>query len=126
MTKINQIYKCEICGNIIEILHNGNGQLVCCNEKMILINKKTTEEGQEKHLPVVLKDGDNITIKVGNTPHPMEDEHYIEWIEVITDNAVYRKNLKSGDLPTAKFVINANNAKVRAYCNIHGLWESTL
>ncbi len=126
MTKANQIYKCEVCGNIVEILHSGNGQLVCCGENMTLIKTKTTDEGREKHLPVIVKDKNEITINVGSVPHPMEDEHYIEWIEVITDKAIYRTNLNPGDNPTAKFTVDTDRVSVRAYCNIHGLWESEL
>ena len=117
MTKLNQIYKCNICSNVIEILHTGDGELVCCNEPMKLFQEKTKkQEGEEKHVPVV----QNNKVKIGSKPHPMDPDHYIEWIEIIMNNKVGRKSLKPGDQPEVQFCAQAK--KARAYCNIHGLW----
>lgn len=123
MIKQMQIYKCEICGNIVEVLHVGGGQLVCCGQPMKLLEEKTEDVGKEKHVPVLEKVANGIKIKVGSVPHPMEEKHYIEWIEIIADNITYRKFLKPGDKPEAIFEINAKKIEARAYCNIHGLWE---
>ncbi len=124
MTKKLQIYKCEICGNIIEVLHEGIGQLVCCGQTMKLLEEKTEEQGKEKHLPVIEKIDSGIKVKVGSVPHPMEEKHYIEWIEIQTEKGTFRKFLKPGNKPEEKFEIKDNILKVREYCNIHGLWKS--
>lgn len=123
MTQLNQIYKCNICGNIVEVLHTGKGQLVCCGQPMELLQEKTEEEGQEKHVPVIEKTETGIKVKVGSVPHPMEESHYIEWIEIIADGRVYRKFLKPDDEPKAEFEIKAEKIEAREYCNIHGLWK---
>lgn len=125
MTELNQIYKCNVCGNIVEVLHAGEGELVCCNEPMELLKEKTQDEGQEKHVPVIEKTGEGIKVKVGETPHPMEEKHYIEWIEIKTnDRRVGKKFLKPGDNPEAEFNPRIEVQGARAYCNIHGLWKS--
>ena len=119
MTKLNQIWKCEVCGNIIEILHEGADSLVCCSKPMVLQEEHNKEqEGNEKHVPVI----EGNKVKLGSVPHPMDEDHYIEWIEVINDNKVPKKFLKVGDLPEAEFCAEAKSA--RAYCNKHGLWKS--
>lgn len=124
MTELNQIYKCNICGNIVEVLHTGVGQLVCCGQPMELLKEKTEDVGQEKHVPVIEKTETGIKVKVGSIPHPMEEKHFIEWIEIMTDGKVYRKFLKPGVTPEAEFKINADNIQAREYCNIHGLWKT--
>ncbi|MCK4225655.1 desulfoferrodoxin [candidate division WOR-3 bacterium] len=124
MTKRLQIYKCEICGNIVEVLHEGVGELVCCNQPMKLRKENTVDAAQEKHVPVVKKTVDGIIVQVGSIPHPMEEKHYIEWIEIITDREIYRHFLKPGDKPEALFKIKAEVISVREYCNLHGLWKS--
>ena len=124
MTKINYIYKCSVCGNIVEILHAGAGQLVCCGQPMELLQGKTTDVGLEKHLPVIEKTENKIIVKIGSVPHPMEDAHYIELIEIIAGEHVYKKFLKPGDTPEAVFEISENNFIARAYCNVHGLWQT--
>ena len=124
MTELKQIYRCNICGNIVEVLHTGVGQLVCCGQPMELLTEKTTDVGLEKHVPVIEKLPGKIKVKVGSVPHPMEEKHYIEWIETIADSRVYRKFLKPGDKPEAEFEITAKKLEVREYCNIHGLWKS--
>lgn len=125
MTTLNQVWKCEVCGNIIEILHKGVDALVCCDKPMVLQDEKLKEaEGNEKHIPVVEKTGEGIKVKVGSVEHPMTEEHYIEWIEVISDEGTVKKFLKPGDEPSAEFCIKEENIIVRAYCNVHGLWKS--
>jgi len=124
MTEQKQIYRCNVCGNIVEVLHTGVGQLVCCGQPMELLTEKTTDVGLEKHVPVMEKLNDKIKVKVGSVPHPMEEKHYIEWVEIIADGRVYRKFLKPGDKPEAEFEITAKKLEVREYCNIHGLWKS--
>jgi superoxide reductase len=123
MTKLHEIYKCNICGNIVEVLHAGMGELVCCGQPMELLKEKKEDEGLEKHVPVIEETDSGIIIEVGSVAHPMEENHYIEWIEVIANGEVYRKFLKPGDEPKAEFEIEAENIIARAYCNIHGLWK---
>jgi superoxide reductase len=123
MTQEKQIYKCNICGNIVEVLHSGVGQLVCCGQPMELLEEKIDDVGKEKHLPVVEKTGKGVRVKIGSIPHPMEEKHYIEWIEIIADGVSYRKFLKPGAKPEAEFEIEAENIKAREYCNVHGLWR---
>ena len=125
MTEVREIYKCEKCGNIVEVLHTGMGALVCCGEPMKLMDEKTEDASTEKHVPYVEKMEKSVLVKVGqNQEHPMEEKHYIEWIQVIADGNAYRKFLKPGDKPQAEFEIKANKIEVREYCNIHGLWKS--
>jgi len=124
MTELNQVYKCAKCGNIIEMVHAGAGQLVCCGEPMGLLNENSTDGAQEKHVPVIEKTATGIKVKIGSVPHPMEEAHYIEWIEAIVDEKVYRKYLKPGDAPEAEFEISGDNIVAREYCNLHGLWKS--
>ncbi len=123
MTNLNEIYKCNVCGNMTEVLHIGIGELVCCGQPMELQKEKTEDQGNEKHVPVIEKIENGFKIKVGSVEHPMEDTHYIEWIEIITDEKIYRKYLKPGQKPEAEFLINAENIIVREYCNVHGLWK---
>jgi superoxide reductase len=124
MTKRLQIYKCEICGNIVEVLHEGAGELVCCGQPMALLSEKTEDQGNEKHVPVIESTEKGIKVKVGAVNHPMEENHYIEWIEAIADGRAYRKFLSPGDSPEADFTITAEKVEAREYCNIHGLWKS--
>lgn len=126
MTKQKQIYKCSICGNIVEVLHDGQEQLVCCGQPMELLIEKKEDMGKEKHVPVIEKIGEGIKIKIGSVPHPMEEGHYIEWIEVVSENNSCRKFLKPGGSPEAEFKIGngANIIFAREYCNVHGLWSS--
>lgn len=123
MTELKQIYKCNVCGNIVEVLHTGAGELVCCGEAMQLMQEKREDVGQEKHLPVIEKTPDKVTVKVGSIPHPMEDNHYIEWVEVVSDGKAYRQFLKPGDSPEATFEIKAEKITAREYCTLHGLWK---
>jgi superoxide reductase len=124
MTKLKQIYKCKVCENIVEVIHQGIGQLVCCNQPMELLETKTEDQGFEKHLPVIERDDDDIVIKVGDIDHPMTDDHYIEWIELMTPTTIYRQRLHPGMKPIAKFETEAKDIQVRIYCNVHGLWKT--
>ena len=124
MTSQKQVYRCNICGNIVEVLHTGQGELVCCGEPMELLVEKTEDVGQEKHVPVMEATSSGIKVKVGEVPHPMEEKHYIEWVEVITDGGSYRQFLKPGNKPEVDFEIKAQNVILREYCNVHGLWKS--
>jgi len=123
MTKKLQIYKCEICGNIVEVLHKGAGELVCCGQPMALRKENAVDAAKEKHVPVVEKTAGRARVKVGSVAHPMEEKHYIEWIEIISDGKAYRQFLKPGDSPEAKFDIEAGDVTAREYCNLHGLWK---
>ncbi|MCL4382600.1 MAG: desulfoferrodoxin [Patescibacteria group bacterium] len=120
----NQIYRCNVCGNIVTVLYAGGGQLVCCGQPMELLQEKTQDEGAEKHVPVVEKTANGIKVKIGSVPHPMEENHYILWIEVIADGETLRHFLKPGDGPEAEFYLKAEKITVRDYCNIHGLWQA--
>jgi len=124
MTKIGQVYKCDICGNIVEILHTGEEMLVCCGQPMILQNENTVDAAKEKHVPVIEKIKGGILVKVGSSEHPMIDIHYIEWIEIWTDKKVYREYLSPGEKPQAEFLLDEDVLYARAYCNIHRLWKS--
>jgi superoxide reductase len=125
MPELLEVYKCDICGNIVELVHGGKGALVCCGEEMKLKKELTQQqEGKEKHVPVVEKTANGLKAKVGSVPHPMEEDHYIEWIEIIAHNKTYRQFLKPGQAPEAEFCIDADDYKVREYCNKHGLWRS--
>jgi len=125
MTAKKQVYRCNICGNIVEVLHTGKGELVCCGQPMELLQEKTADVGLEKHVPVIEATDGGIEVKVGDVPHPMEEKHYIEWIEVITDGDSCRKFLRPGDKPEAEFEIGPQKVTAREYCNIHGLWKSS-
>ncbi|MBU0666789.1 MAG: desulfoferrodoxin [Nanoarchaeota archaeon] len=125
MTQKGEIYKCEICGNVVSVVDNGAGELVCCGEPMVLQEEKSVEaEGKEKHVPILEVDGSKVVVTVGSVNHPMEDKHYIQLIELLKDGVVVAsKNLKPADAPKAEFILeDADGLKARAYCNIHGLW----
>ncbi len=123
MTKKLEVYKCNVCGNIIEVLHEGAGELVCCNQPMQLLQEKTEDVGNEKHVPVIEKIDGGVKVTVGSIPHPMEKKHLIEWIEVISGETVQRKFLESEDKPEAVFKVK-RDVKAREFCNLHGLWTS--
>ena len=125
MTKKLEVYKCEVCGNIVEVLHEGAGELVCCGQPMKLMTENTTDAAKEKHVPVVEKVPGGVKVKVGSVPHPMEEKHYIEWIEIIADGRAYRQFLAPGQAPEAIFPVEAApQITAREYCNIHGLWKA--
>ena len=127
MSEKNEVYRCNICGNMVEVLHIGTGKLICCENPMELLNEKEEGTGPEKHLPVIEETEKGVKVKVGSTPHPMEENHCIEWVELIADNQVYRKILRPGDMPEAEFDIKLKDISqigLREYCSIHGLWKS--
>jgi len=126
MTQISQIYKCEVCGNIVEVLHTGIGELVCCGSAMKLFPEKSADKATEKHVPVVEKTADGFKVTVGSAMHPMLENHYIEWIELVADGVAMKKALKPGDQPVAEFRSAAKQAFAREWCNLHGLWKGTL
>jgi len=124
MTARLEIYKCEVCGNIVEVLHNGVGELVCCGQPMKLFRENTVDAAKEKHVPVIEKVPGGYRVKIGSVPHPMEEKHYIEWIELLADGKAYRTFLKPGDKPEAIFQTDAARVSAREYCNLHGLWKA--
>ncbi len=124
MTKKNEIYKCPTCGNIVSVLHVGAGELVCCGKPMELMSENTVDAAKEKHVPVITKTADGYKVVVGSTAHPMEEKHWIEWIELIADGKVYRQDLDPGDAPEATFQVKADKVEVRELCNLHGVWKA--
>lgn len=125
MVKKLQVYKCEVCGSMVEVLNEAGGTLVCCGKSMTLLNENTVDAAVEKHIPVSEEKDGKLLVKIGEVEHPMVEEHFIQWIEVITtDGKVIRKELKPGEKPEAVFEANVNIARIREYCNIHGLWST--
>lgn len=124
MAKRIEVYRCEVCGNIVEVLHGGAGQLVCCGKPMKLLVENTAEGAKEKHVPVIEKVAGGYKVKVGAVPHPMEEKHFIEWIELIADDKAYRQFLSPGSAPEAAFSVEAARVWAREYCSIHGLWKA--
>jgi superoxide reductase len=124
MAKQLEIYKCEICGNIVEVVHSGSAPLMCCGQKMVLMTENTVDAAKEKHVPVIEIGAGSITVKIGSVPHPMTEEHYIEWIELLADGKAYRQFLKPGEKPEATFPVVAKQVSAREYCNLHGLWSA--
>jgi len=123
MAKKLEIYKCTVCGNIVEVVHGGVGQLVCCDQPMENLTAKTADEGKEKHVPVIEKTDGGYKVKIGSVPHPMEEKHHIEWIELLADGKAYRQFLEAGMAPEAVFNVEADSVSTREHCNIHGLWK---
>ncbi|MFA7347656.1 MAG: desulfoferrodoxin [Desulfurivibrionaceae bacterium] len=119
-----QVYKCDVCGNIVEVLHGGVGELVCCGQPMTLQTENTVDAAKEKHVPVIEKVAGGYKVKVGAVAHPMEEKHHIEWIELIAGDKAYRQFLKPGDAPEAFFATDASPVSAREYCNLHGLWKA--
>lgn len=127
MSEEKQVYRCNICGNMVEVLHLGTGKLVCCGNRMQLLEEKREGLGPQKHIPVIEQIDNGVKIKIGETEHPMEENHCVEWVELVTDDAVYRKVFKPGEKPEAEFNIDLadiNSVSAREYCSIHGLWVS--
>ena len=118
-----QVYKCELCGNIIEVIHASSGQLVCCGQPMALLTENTTDAATEKHVPVIEKIDGGVKVTVGSVAHPMENDHYIEWIELVVDGKAYRQFLKPGQAPEAVFKVEGSDITAREYCNLHGHWK---
>lgn len=124
MTNVGEIYKCNHCGIIALVLHEGKGKLICCGEPMELMTENTVEAAVEKHVPVVEKTADGVKVTVGSVDHPMVEKHYIEWIQVLAGNQCLTQMLKPGEEPVAEFKVKGDVTKVTAYCNLHGLWRS--
>jgi superoxide reductase len=123
MSEKLEVYKCKVCGAVIEVLHAGSGELVCCGQPMERLEEKTMDEGSEKHVPVFERTETGIKVRVGAVPHPMEEKHFIEWVEVVSSGSVYREYLKPGEAPEADFPLNTEDVEMRIYCNVHGLWK---
>lgn len=124
MNQLHDVYKCEVCGNIVEFVNPGKAPLMCCGQKMKHMAEGTSDGAKEKHVPVLEKTAGGYKVTVGSAPHAMTEEHYIEWIELIADGVSYKKFLKPGDEPVAEFVLEAENVYAREYCNLHGLYKS--
>ena len=118
-----QIYKCAVCGNIVEVVYGSTGELLCCEQPMELLDEKEADAATEKHVPVIEKIDGGIKVKVGSIPHPMEEKHYIEWIEIIADDKACRQFLNPGDASEAEFGVEAESVTAREHCNVHGLWK---
>jgi len=123
-TEILQVYRCGACGNMVEVTHAGAGQLVCCGQPMSLLAENTTDAATEKHVPVVEKAEGGIRVRVGSVAHPMEDKHFIEWVEAIVDGKAYRQFLQPGQAPDVVFPVEGPEVTVREFCNLHGLWKA--
>ncbi|MFZ2630524.1 MAG: desulfoferrodoxin [Desulfosalsimonadaceae bacterium] len=124
MAKRLEVYKCNVCGNIVEVLFGGDGELVCCGQPMVLMAENTVDAAKEKHVPVIEKVDGGYKVKIGAVAHPMEEKHYIQWIELIADGKVYRQFLNPGDAPEAVFQVAASSVVAREYCNLHGHWKA--
>ncbi len=124
MAEKHQVYKCQVCGIVAEVLDAGEGQLVCCNQPMELMEEQTDDITQEKHVPWIQKTDDGVKVTIGKAAlHPMEEKHYIEWIELAADGKVYKQYLKPQDAPEATFQVQAEDVSAREFCNVHGLWK---
>lgn len=119
-----EIYKCSVCGNMVEVIFVGGGELVCCGKPMVLQKENSVDAAKEKHVPVVEKTADSVKVRVGSAAHPMEEKHYIQWIEIIADGRSYRQFLKPGDAPEAVFCVKADSVTAREYCSLHDLWKN--
>ncbi|MEW5794746.1 MAG: desulfoferrodoxin [Candidatus Zixiibacteriota bacterium] len=118
-----QIYRCKVCGNMVDVVHAAGGTLVCCGQNMWLLKEGETDAATEKHVPKVTKIDGGFRVAVGEITHPMEEKHYIEWIELVADGKAYREFLKAGQPPEATFHVAADNVSAREFCNLHGLWK---
>lgn len=124
MAALLTVYRCEVCGNIVELVHSGGGQLVCCGQPMKALAENSSDGAKEKHVPAIEKTAEGYKVSVGSVAHPMEEAHYIEWIELLADGIAYRAFLKPGDKPEASFCVKASKVSAREYCNKHGLWKA--
>ena len=124
MAKSLEVYKCELCGNIVEVIHAGGGSLSCCGQEMKLLSENTVEAAKEKHVPVIVVADGVVTVTIGSVAHPMEEKHYIELIELIADGKAYRQFLNPGDAPVATFNVTAAELTARELCNLHGVWSA--
>lgn len=119
-----QIYKCQSCGMMLEVLRSGDGELTCCGQPMRLLTENTVDASKEKHVPLIQPIDGGYLVRVGSVPHPMEEKHFIEWIELIADGTMYRRYLQPGDAPEATFMVSATQVTAREHCNLHGLWKT--
>lgn len=126
MAKLLEVYKCELCGNIVEVVHAGGGVISCCGQEMKLLSENTVDAAKEKHVPVIEVTNGSVKVTIGSVAHPMEEKHYIEWIELIADGKVYRQALNPGDEPTATFAVTAQKLTARELCNLHGVWSAQI
>lgn len=126
MAERYEVYKCDLCGNIVQVLAGGGGELVCCGQPMQKLTENTVDAAKEKHVPVIEKVDGGYRVKVGDVPHPMEEKHWIQWIELIADGKSYFQFLDPGQAPEALFKIDAASVAAREYCNLHGLWKASL
>ncbi len=124
MAKLLEVYKCELCGNIVEVIHAGGGDLACCGQDMKLLSENTVDAAKEKHVPVIEVSDGCVKVTIGSVAHPMEEKHYIEWIELVADGKAYRQFLNPGDAPTATFAVTGTNLSARELCNLHGVWSA--
>lgn len=124
MAQLNEVFKCNVCGNIVQVLHSSPAPLSCCNQKMALMAENTVDAAKEKHVPVIEMGENGITVKVGSVAHPMEEKHYIEWVEILADGKSYRQFLQPGGKPEAFFPLKAAKVTAREYCNLHGHWKA--
>ena len=124
MAQLLEVYKCNLCGNIVEVVHAGGGTLSCCGEDMVLLTENTVDAAKEKHVPVIEKVAGGFKVTIGSVAHPMEEKHYIEWIELVADGKAYRQFLKPGEVAEAFFAVTASTVTARELCNLHGLWSA--
>ena len=124
MPELLEVYKCNACGNIVEVVHGGAGELVCCGEPMKRFKENTVDAAKEKHVPVIEKTAEGYKVTVGGVAHPMEEKHWIEWIELVADGKAYTQFLSPGQEPVAEFCVKADKVTAREYCNLHGLWKA--
>lgn len=120
-----KFYRCSICGNVIELIDGDSKRITCCGKNMELLVANTVDASVEKHVPVYKKEGEKLIVSVGEVIHPMEEKHYIMWIALVSDNKVTRVNLLPNEAPEAVFDY-VEKAEVYAYCNLHGLWKTTI
>jgi superoxide reductase len=125
MTQLRELYRCEVCGNVVEVVHEGAPALVCCGKPMIKLEARTEDQGQEKHVPIVEGTDSGIKVKVGSIGHPMEDKHYIKFVEILQNDGIIREELRPGQAPEAKFCVSKSDIiEVREFCTVHGLWKN--
>ena len=118
------LYRCELCGNIVALIKNGGGELVCCGKPMVKLEAGVTDGAAEKHIPYFEKDGDRLKVQIGSVEHPMLEEHHIEWIAVETPKMIQRHILEPGEAPRAEFIVDGDDFIIYEYCNLHGLWKA--
>lgn len=123
MTERLQVHKCELCEIVAEVLAGGAGVLVCCGQPMQLLKENAVDAAREKHVPVIERVQGGMRIKVGSMPHPMEAQHFVQWVEVVADGKICRQFLQPGQAPEAMFKIEGKQVAAREYCNLHGLWK---